>query len=80
MIKYFSLSRVIRQYRVVLVLCTLYCLIYNQWSDNDSSDASSKQLNGERAYFTWVELIVDSASYNNNGVMSGSNSQAEKGY
>ena len=71
MIKYFSLSRVIRQYRIILILCTLYCLTYNQWSDDDSSDASSKRLNGECARFTWVELIVNSASYNNNVVMCG---------
>ena len=71
MIKYFSLSRAVRQYRIILVLCTLYCLVYNNWSDNKPSDTSGKQLNGERTHLTWVELIINSASYNNNGVMSG---------
>ena len=48
MIKYVSLPRFVRLHRVILVLCAVYCLIYNPWSDNISYDPSSKQLEGER--------------------------------
>ena len=47
-IKYLNLSRFVRLHRVILVLCTVYCLTYNPWSSGPSPDPSSKQSKGER--------------------------------
>lgn len=54
MIKYFSLPRVLR---VILVLCTCCSLIYNWWSNDETPDPFSKELDGEPSY--GVELIIN---------------------